>query len=82
MKKETLKELIATQRNIQTHIWTACMITIGGSLALVFHLNSVTDKIMCLCGFALFGFLFNVYLNKLVKIDLLTKKLNEVSDNE
>lgn len=80
MKKETLKELIASHRNIQTHIWTSAMVTISGSLTLVQNLSSITNKTLFILGLIVFFVLINIYLNKIGIIDNLIKKMENQDD--
>ncbi|HBG48688.1 MAG TPA: hypothetical protein DDW90_04150 [Cyanobacteria bacterium UBA9971] len=78
MPKVRLKEQIANYRNTQTHLWTAMMVTISGSLALLQFFNTTLNKILSTSGFILFFVLFNFYLNLDEIVKNLTEKLEDL----
>lgn len=77
MEKERLKEKLANYRNVQTHLWTAMLVTISGSLALLQSFNNLLNKFLVVIGIAIFFFLLNGYLNKNEIIEKLIKKLED-----
>jgi len=77
MSKECVKESIANYRNTQTHLWTAMLVTISGSFALLQFFNATLNKILSISGFIIFFLLFNVYLNLDEIIKNLTNKLED-----
>lgn len=77
MPKVRLKEQIANYRNTQTHLWTAMMVTISGSFALLQFFNTTLNKILSILGFIIFFLLLNFYLNLNELVIKLTKKLED-----
>lgn len=63
MNKDKIKENLAHLRNIQTHLWTAMLVTAGGTLTLLQHLKGY-NIVLFILGVLTFSFLFNVYLGK------------------
>ena len=77
MDKELIKEKLKNLRAIQTHIWTAILITAGGPFTLLHSFNELLSKILSISGFIFFLFLLNVYLNRNEVINQLTDKLED-----
>ena len=77
MSKDQLKEIIANHRNTQTHLWTAMLVTMSGSLTLLQFLNTNLNKVLVGIGFLLFFSLLNFYLNLNELIINLIKKLED-----
>ena len=77
MPKVLLKEQIANYRNTQSHLWTAMMVTISGSFALLQFFNTTLNKILSILGFIIFFLLLNFYLNLNELVIKLTKKLED-----
>lgn len=77
MDKDQIKMQIDLHKNIQTHIWTATMITIAGTLTLLQKFNTNINKILFILGIITFFTLFNFYLNKLAIINSLIKKMED-----
>lgn len=77
MSKERLKEKLTNLRNIQTHLWTAMLVTISGSFALLQSFNSLLNKFLVVIGIVFFFFLLNAYLYKNEIIEKLIKKLED-----
>ncbi|GEM_PF-5557645 len=77
MAKERLKEKIANLRNVQTHLWTAMLVTISGSLTLLQSFDTILNKILCIAGFLLFFFLLDAYLSKNKYLKELIQKVED-----
>jgi len=77
MAKERLKENLANLRNVQTHLWTAMLVTISGSFALLQSFDNLLNRFLIVIGIALFFFLLNAYLNKNEIIENTIKKLED-----
>ena len=77
MTKEHLKEIIAHHRNTQTHLWTAMLVTISGSLTLLQYSKTISNITLASAGFIFFFLLFNIYLHKNEIILNLIKNLED-----
>jgi diacylglycerol kinase len=76
MDKEKKKEYLAHQRNIQTHLWTAMLVTISGTLSLLQHINIINIVLLCF-GVLIFGAALTVYLNKNESIEKLIRLMED-----
>lgn len=77
MNKESIKENLISLRNVQTHAWTAMLVTISGTLSLLWTFKFLFTKILFILGIMFFIFFMNLYLNKNENIRDLTQKLEE-----
>lgn len=78
MKKDQIKETLSNLRNLQTHTWTAMLVTISGSLTLLQSFDKSLSKILSIVGFLFFLFLLNVYLNRNERITKITQKMEDI----
>lgn len=77
MSKEAIQKEIDRLRDEKNHLWNALIVSVGGSLALLFNLDNPFKLIFSIVGF-LVGFIFlNGYFKKDDKIDELIEKLKE-----
>lgn len=77
MKKDAVKKEIDTIRDVRNHIWNATIVTIGGTVAILFNLDSMLKIIFFIIGLIIIPFLVNGYFQKENKINLLIKELKE-----
>ncbi|EKE02091.1 MAG: hypothetical protein ACD_20C00428G0002 [uncultured bacterium] len=77
MSKDKIKENLANLRTVQTHIWTALLVTISGTLTLLQSFDKILSKILFTSGILFFLFLLNVYLNRNETINKLTQKMED-----
>ena len=75
MNKESIKENLINLRNVQTHTWTAMLVTISGSFTLLQDFHKLFNVVFSIAGFLFFLFLLNVYLNREEIINKFTEKL-------
>ena len=71
MTKEHIKENLTNYRNTQTHLWTAMLVTLSGSFALLQSSHSFLGKTAAVIGFLISFLIFYFYLN----LDELIKNL-------
>jgi len=77
MNKESIKENLLNLRNVQTHTWTAMLVTISGTLTLLWTFELLLSKILFILGIMFFAFFINLYFNKDENIRNLTQKLED-----
>ncbi|EKE04557.1 MAG: hypothetical protein ACD_20C00050G0003 [uncultured bacterium] len=73
-KDKVLKE-IDIKRDERNHIWTALMITLGGTMTLILSLSGILRISLFSLGIILSLFLFYLYFTKLDQIDSLFRRL-------
>lgn len=76
-KDEIIKKEIDCHISIKTHMWNALIVSIGGTLTLIQHLNSKINIFLFILGILLIGILFVSYFNRDDNIERLFKKLRE-----
>ncbi len=82
MNKRKLDKEFDNQRDLRSHILTIFIVTIGGTLSLLFDLANDFKKVLFGLGLVLSFTLFNSYLNKTVYIKSLLNKTNEAERDE
>lgn len=75
--KDSVKKRIDYLRDERNHIWTSLMVTLGGTLALMFNLNSKLKIIFFIFGVLFSIIFFYAYFKKDEKFELLIKKIEE-----
>ena len=77
MDKDKILKQIDCLRDVKTHLWTAVVVSAGGTLTLTNSLNNLINISLFIIGIiAIFVFL-NAYIQKDLTIDKLFKKINE-----
>jgi len=74
MDRETLSQKISYEISLRNSIWALAIIVIGGAVSLMFHLNTILEKVLCVAGFILSLGLFNGALKKDEYIENLIKQ--------
>ena len=82
MNKRKLDKEFDNQRDLRSNILTIFIVTIGGTLSLLFDLANDFKKVLFGLGLVLSFTLFNSYLNKTVYIKSLLNKTNEAERDE
>ena len=77
MKKDAIKKQIDSLRDIRNHHWNALIVTIGGTIAITFNLNSIINGGLFLTGIILTFIFINGYFNKEAQINNLIKNLEK-----
>ncbi len=78
MNIEAIKKEIDCQISIKNNHWNAFILSLAGSLGLIFTGGfSVIKIIFIVIGLILAVFFFNIYLNKVDHLDNLVKKLED-----
>ncbi|MDD3151048.1 MAG: hypothetical protein PHV68_09500 [Candidatus Gastranaerophilales bacterium] len=77
MNKEQLREKIAQQRDIKSHLWNAFLLGLAGTLGLSFSLDSLYKVILVITGSIIELNLIRAYFIKDIQIDNLIKKLED-----
>ena len=77
MDKEYLKEKINHNRNIKDNIWTALIVTIGGTIGLSLNSNSILKIILICVGVLAIIFFINAYFIRFSIIENLISKLKQ-----
>lgn len=80
MDKDSILKQIDYVRDIKNHLWTGLLITVGGTLTLVFHLDSLLKIIFFTLGIIFSVIFFIGYFKKDEQIEFLFDKLNEVKE--
>ncbi|OGI04043.1 MAG: hypothetical protein A2104_03810 [Candidatus Melainabacteria bacterium GWF2_32_7] len=75
MDKDKILKEIDIKRDERNHIWTALMITSGGTMTLILSLAGILRISLFSLGIILSLFLFYLYFTKLDQIDTLFKRL-------
>ncbi len=77
MKKDSLKKEIDSLRDTRNHNWNALILTIGGTLAVSFNLDSIYKWVLLFIGIVLNIIFIYAYFDKETKIDKLTQELEK-----
>lgn len=77
MLKKALEKEIDCQISIKNNHWSAFILSLGGSLGLMFTTFSMIKTIFITIGVGLSLFFFYIYLNQITQLKILVKKLEE-----
>jgi intracellular septation protein A len=77
MDKDFIKKRIDYLRDERNHLWTALIVTIGGTLTLLFNMDNILKAIFFILGL-IFSVIFLLgYFKKVDQIELLFDKLEK-----
>ncbi|NLF83795.1 MAG: hypothetical protein GX568_07420 [Candidatus Gastranaerophilales bacterium] len=77
MNKDCLKEKINSLRDIRNHNWQALILTIGGTLALLFNMDTALRKLFFALGIVVIFILINAYFEKENRIRKYIKEMEK-----
>jgi len=80
MNEKIIEKQIDSQRDMRNHLWTALLVTVSGTLTVMFNLNSLLRGLFFLIGSSFIAILFIGYLNKSICINRLLRKLTEMEE--
>ena len=78
MNKESIQKKIDHEINIKNNLWTAFMISVGGTISLMLAIDSLFKLVFIISGFILSIILLNGYFQKETKIESLIKNLEQL----
>ncbi len=77
MSKDNLREEIQHHRDIKNNLWTALILTIGGTISLFLNLNSVIAFVLAFMGIILSSIFLIGYSNQFDILQNLIKKYKQ-----
>ncbi len=75
--KDALKKEIDYQINIKNNLWTALIVSVSGTLSLLFNTDNITKLIFVIIGLIFTVLFINGYFKRNDIIEDLIKKLNK-----
>jgi len=81
LTSKTIEKLIDSHRDTRTHLCTTLLVTISGTLTLMYHLDNNLNKTFFLIGLVASIILLFLYFEESRIINVLTRKLLE-AENE
>lgn len=78
---KTIEKLIDSHRDTRAHYWTALLVTVSGTLTIMYSLDNNFKKIFFIFGFITSIVFLFLYFEKSIIINYLTRKLLE-AENE